>query len=185
MPSFVCEARLEAVIAAMFPRRSHFALFVSILFALATRQSEAWVVGLDRLAASRRTTHHHRTTTTTTALTMVESISVAIIGSDNHDQIGQELADSVQRWLDSEWMPQEVHRRLGEACKQSYVACREAGQDDLMMIMTTTADNLSDKWDDEYNKDAFVGAWDVTNYVSDFLTAKAGIEGCQCSATIH
>ena len=169
---------------AMSPRQSHFALFVFVLFALAA-YSEAWVASrpLHQVAYSSPPRKHHRLTTNT-ALAMVESVSVASIGSDNHEEIGQELADSVQRWLDVEFMPQDVHVRVGLSCKQSYVACREAGHDDLMMIMTTTADDLTENWD-EYHMDVFVGAWDITNYVSDFLTAKAGIEGCECSATIH
>ena len=116
------------------------------------------------------------------ALAMVEGISVAPL--DNHAQVGDEIAGSVQRWLDFEWMPQQVHEQFGESCKQSYIKCREAGQDDLMAIMTTITDDLNDKWA-EYDKDAFVNAWDISNYVSDFLTEKVGIEGCACSAQIH
>lgn len=116
-------------------------------------------------------------------LRMVESLTLEDI-SDNHDEVGQELADSLQRMLDTEWMPQEVHARMAASVKQSYVNCRESGEADLMAIMTTTADDLMEKWN-EYDKDAFVNAWDISNYVSDFLTSKTGVQGCECTQKIY
>jgi len=81
-------------------------------------------------------------------------------------------------------MPQEVHKQMGNTAKESYVTCREMGEDDLMTIMTTIADDLTDKWD-EYDADAFIGAWDIANYVSDYLVHLSGNERCDCSAEIH
>jgi hypothetical protein len=115
----------------------------------------------------------------------VESISVERIGHDNHEQIGDELAKSVQQWLDAEWMPQHVHAAMGLECKRSYVKCRQAGLVDLMDIMTATADDLTDNWRVMYDKESFVGVWDIVNYVSDFLIKKTGLEGCECSSKIY
>lgn len=121
------------------------------------------------------------TTRTTTARFMVESMNVKNLGIED---VGEELAGSVQRWLDFEWMEQELHVKLGESCKASYIKCRQEGQDDLMVIMMAVVDDLTENWK-EYDKDAFVNAWDISNYVSDFLTEKTGVEGCGCSSTIH
>ena len=101
------------------------------------------------------------------------------------DTFGQEMAESIQRWLDFEWMPQEIHAKMGQSCKQSLLHCHQDGVDDLMSVMMTVANDLQDDWDKEYEQDAFVSSWDVTNYVSDYLTKKSGIEGCECSARIH
>ena len=114
---------------------------------------------------------------------MVESIRLDNL-EDNHDAVGTELAGSLQRMLDSEWMPQEVHRQVADQVKATYVACRQGGEDDLMAIMTATADQLMANWKD-YDKDMFVGAWDISNYVSDWLTAKTGVEGCECNSRIY
>lgn len=114
---------------------------------------------------------------------MVESLSLETLG-DNHEAIGSDLSGSVQRWLDAEWMPQDVHVKMGESCKVSYMQCRQEGVADLMSIMMQVADDLTEDWR-EYDKDAFVNAWDVTNYVSDYLTAKTGVEGCECTARIY
>lgn len=114
---------------------------------------------------------------------MVESLSLELMG-DNHEEVGVDLAGSVQRWLDAEWMPQDVHVKMGESCKLSYVQCRKEGESDLMAIMMQVADDLSEDWG-QYDKDAFVNAWDVSNYVSDYLTSKSGVEGCECAARIY
>jgi hypothetical protein len=94
------------------------------------------------------------------------------------------LAISIQKWLDHEWMPQTIHEQLGEAAKASYIACRLRGDDDVGTILLQVADDLSETWA-LYDKDAFINAWDVANYVSDYLIRTSGNEGCQCSAVIH
>ena len=133
----------------------------------------------------------HQPTTTTTRrrrrrhrffMSVVESVSVESL--HDHETVGAELSKSIQRWLDAEWMPQSVHQQMGESCQQSYLNCRQRGEDDLMTIMTTVAGDLEEKWS-EYDKDAFVGPWDITNYVSDFLTERAGLERCSCSSQIY
>lgn len=93
------------------------------------------------------------------------------------------MAKSIALWLDDEWMPQEVHARMGASAKFTYVACRERGETDIMSIMMSVADDLDKRWA-EYDKDAFVNAWDVGNYVADYLTKRSGIEGCECSNTV-
>jgi hypothetical protein len=113
----------------------------------------------------------------------VESISVANMG-DNHEAVGEDLAGSVQRWLDAEWMPQEVHVQMGQSCKRTYMTCREEGEVDLMALMMQTADDLNENWG-QYDKDAFVNAYDISNYVSDYFTNKAGVEGCECLTKIY
>lgn len=104
--------------------------------------------------------------------------------SENHEDVGQELAESVQRMLDNEWMPQEIHFKMGQIVKMSYMQCRQSGQSDLMTIMTTVADNLNAHWH-EYDAETFVNAWDIANYVSDWLVFQTGAEGCECANKIY
>lgn len=101
----------------------------------------------------------------------------------DHDVEGQQLADSIVRWLDAEWMPQEVHVRMAASAKASYVLCREGGKDDVMDIMMQISADLDGEWA-RYDKDAFVNAWDVGNYAADYLIKKSGNEGCACSSEI-
>ena len=115
----------------------------------------------------------------------VDTIRLDGLG-DDHEQVGADLGASVQRWLDAEWMPQEIHAQIGESCAASYVICRrDKNTDDIMTIMTQVADDLTKVWFEKYDADAFVNAWDVSNYVSDYLTNVSGNEGCECSTPVH
>lgn len=111
--------------------------------------------------------------------------ALSLVALDNHEAVAAALAGSVQRWLDAEWMPQDCHRAIGEACGATYVRCRIAeGETDLAAVMLAVADALAGDWTEAYD-DAFVNAWDVANYVSDYLTKELGVEGCECSARIY
>lgn len=72
---------------------------------------------------------------------------------------------------------------MGESVKATYVKCRDAGETEIMTIMVAVAEDLTAKWS-EYDADAFVNAWDVANYVADYMTKRVGIDGCDCSIPI-
>jgi len=80
-------------------------------------------------------------------------------------------------------MPQDIHVQMGISVKATYIQCRNDGINDVAEIMTEVTDKLCEKWS-EYNADAFVNAWDVGNYVADYLIAKSGSETCGCSTKI-
>mmetsp|Transcript_34759 Transcript_34759/g.41578 ORF Transcript_34759/g.41578 Transcript_34759/m.41578 type:complete len:188 (-) Transcript_34759:405-968(-) len=102
----------------------------------------------------------------------------------NHEEEGSRLAVSIAGWLDEEWMPQEVHVKMGESAKRSFVSARESGENTIAPIMMKVAGDLEDNWA-EYDADAFVNAWDIGNYVADYLMDRVGNEGCGCSAKIY
>ncbi len=102
---------------------------------------------------------------------------------DDHEKEGQLMADSIVAWLDFEWMPQQVHIDMAECAKNSYIMCREAGQNDVMDVMMQISNDLDKNWE-KYNDDAFVNAWDIGNYCSDYLVKRSGNEGCECSSQI-
>jgi hypothetical protein len=175
----------------MLTRKSLIPLFLA---AACSSVVKGWVTNtqlLLQLPRKQQQQSFKKKTRVATALNMVESISLGsessrLAGITDHDQVGQEMAGSVQRWLDAEWMVQDIHVRMGASCARSYVKCRvELQTDDLMTIMMQVAEDLQKDWNDQYHKDAFVNAWDVANYVSDYLTAKSGIPGCECNAKIH
>ncbi|CAB9519802.1 expressed unknown protein [Seminavis robusta] len=155
--------------------------FAFLLAILAAKESQAWV---QQNVLSRNSFKIGPTRVSPVVLrSSVDSVSLT--GFENHEEEGTKMAKSIAAWLDSEWMPQEVHVRMGESAKKSYIKCREAGDDDLMNIMSTVADDLTSKWFEEYDADAFVGAWDIANYVSDYLVQVSGQEGCECSNKVY
>lgn len=112
----------------------------------------------------------------------IQMVSLEGLG-DDHEAVGETMAKSIAAWLDDEWLPQEVHVKMGTSVKNTYVSCRSKGIDDVAEIMTEVTDDLFERWA-EYDADAFVNAWDVGNYVADYLIAKSGSETCGCSTQI-
>lgn len=112
----------------------------------------------------------------------VETVSLSGLG-DDHEAVGENMAKSVAAWLDDEWLPQEIHIKMGISVKNTYIECRNKGLDDIADIMTQVTDDLYENWA-VYNADAFVNAWDIGNYVADYLIAKSGSETCGCSTKI-
>lgn len=72
---------------------------------------------------------------------------------------------------------------MGMSAKQSYIKARLEGDEDLMSIMMKVIDDLNNDWD-KYNADAFVNAFDIGNYVSDYLVQATGNEGCSCNTPV-
>jgi len=113
----------------------------------------------------------------------VEVVSLEAL--EDHETEGALMATSIVKWLDSEWMQQEVHVEMAESAKASYITCRQEGDTEIMSIMMAIAEDLNRDWFEKYDADAFVNAWDISNYVSDYLTHRTGSETCECSSKIY
>merc|ERR1719291_47579 len=101
----------------------------------------------------------------------IEPISLDSLGED-HASVGTKMKESIVSWLDAEWIPQEVHIQMASSAENTYITCRESGEDDIAEIMLKVVDNLNDDWK-KFDKDAFVNAWDIGNYVADYLSNRA------------
>lgn len=75
------------------------------------------------------------------------------------------LRDRVQHWLDDEWIEQACHVDIAEHAAASYVAARRQGLTDLGEILVQLGTDLESV--DFY--EAYVGPWDVANYVAEVL----------------
>ena len=113
----------------------------------------------------------------------IEVVSLERLSSD-HEAEGTRMALSLAGWLDQEWMPQQVHKDMAESAKQSYIKCRLAGENDIMSVMYQVGQDLESNWKQYDDDGSFVNAWDVSNYVSDYLNDRTGNESCECSAQI-
>jgi hypothetical protein len=143
-------------------------------FLLLLSTVSAWVMPYTRVASPQ------------TRLTMSSEVrSVSLEDLEDHDEEGARMAKSITAWLDAEWMPQEVHVQMAESAKKSYISCRQEGDNEIMSIMMQIANDLDKDWMEKYDADAFVNAWDVSNYVSDYLTHRTGSETCECSNKIY
>ena len=53
----------------------------------------------------------------------VQLVSLESLG-DDHEAVGENMGKSLAAWLDDEWMPQEIHIKMGISVKNTYVQCR-------------------------------------------------------------
>ena len=67
--------------------------------------------------------------------------------SDTHAD-GIFLKESIQRWLDEEYIPQDVHEELGEEVRKVYVTKRNAGDIpiDFMLVCHMLENDLESKF---------------------------------------
>lgn len=89
---------------------------------------------------------------------LVQTVSLESL--ENHEQEGTFLAESIRKWLDDEWIPQEVHIKMAESAQKSYIKCRQNGDDDVMDILLAISNDLESSWQ-EYDAESFVNAWDI------------------------
>eukprot|EP00953_Heterococcus_sp_UTEX-ZZ885_P031584 16557-Heterococcus_DN1.PRE.4 len=88
------------------------------------------------------------------------------------------LARAVQLHLDQEWLTQACHEQIGAEVANIYLSSAvERGVTDLNELIMDVGTGL-ESFD---MGDAFVGAWDVANVVSDFMIAYMGLETAACS----
>ncbi len=78
------------------------------------------------------------------------------------------LKKTIASWLDKEYIPQEIHMKLGGHVETQYCALRSEGIHDLGELLIRLGTEL-EKVDME---DAFVNAWDVANKAADLLIAR-------------
>ncbi|CAM9980759.1 unnamed protein product [Ectocarpus fasciculatus] len=98
--------------------------------------------------------------------------------AETADEYAAFLSESIREHLDDEWIEQECHKGIGEEVARLYLAAFEKGDTD----MTTLVLDIGSAMEQYDMGDAFVGAWDIANLVSDFLMEKMGAETSGCSA---
>lgn len=125
-----------------------------------------------------------RSVSASTSLFSVSSMSLEHLDPD-HEVEGTRIAASIVKWLDTEWMPQTVHVEMAESAKLSYMASRTSGETDVMGILVRVSEDLERDWR-LYDKDAFNNAWDIGNYVSDYIASRAAdTDDCKCASKIY
>ena len=60
---------------------------------------------------------------------MKDGVSLTSLG--DNEEVGVFLSTCIMRWLDDEYIPQDIHRILGEAVQKIYIKGRKDGVTDL------------------------------------------------------
>lgn len=116
---------------------------------------------------------------------IVTARPVAPINVDklDDDLTGKLIEAELVDMLDREWIEQDCHRVLGRRARESYASARAAGLDDIGGILQHVGEALTS--DAEGFDEAYVGPWDVANFVSDVLMARTSGDDdrCACSSS--
>ena len=102
---------------------------------------------------------------------------VSLMNLKDFETEGRFLRDSIVRWLDTEYIPQECHVRIANKVDAMYGILRKNGVNDLGELLMEVGTGL-ESFDMER---AFVNSWDVANKVADLLMIRMGRELCECS----
>eukprot|EP00930_Biecheleria_cincta_P000867 TRINITY_DN10205_c0_g1_i1.p1 TRINITY_DN10205_c0_g1~~TRINITY_DN10205_c0_g1_i1.p1 ORF type:complete len:252 (+),score=28.71 TRINITY_DN10205_c0_g1_i1:46-801(+) len=84
------------------------------------------------------------------------------------------LSFVITRYLDEEWMEQDVHRRIGDAVAKVYADARASGEDDLISVLASLSYGLKDAWRPSGFDEAFEGPVDVANRAAELLMLRMG-----------
>lgn len=87
---------------------------------------------------------------------------------------GQWLRESLQKWLDEEFLPEPANAKIAERAKQIYVRQRLEGENDLGSLVVAIVTEMQ-----AFNfTESFYGEFAVANAVSDLILDSLGIDRC-------
>ena len=107
-----------------------------------------------------------------------DGVSLSVL--DNVKGDGDWLASQIQLWLDTEWIKQPVHEKIGRSVSEIYVKGRMAETQDLTDMLMEIGTGLEAVSFDDPEGDAYVNAWDVANKASDLLMLRLDRKLCDC-----
>ncbi len=99
---------------------------------------------------------------------------VTLPPSEDLLQEGAWLTDALQRWLDRQFIPEDVNRKIAQRASQVYVRQRMEGEDDLGSIVIAIVVEMR-SFD---FSNSFFGEFSVANSVSELLMDRLGIQPC-------
>ena len=106
---------------------------------------------------------------------MAEPIeAITLPPSQNPLQEGEWLQNVLLRWLDEEFLPEQVNQQIAQRAAQIFVRQRMEGENDLgsLVIVIVTEMQAFD-----FSK-SFYGEFAIANAVSDLLLESLGIDRC-------
>lgn len=106
---------------------------------------------------------------------MAEPISsITLPPVENPEQEGAWLKPALHKWLDEQFIPEDVNRAIAERATQIYMRQRMEGENDVgsLVIAIVTEMKAFDF------SQSFFGEFAIANAVSDLLLDSLGIESC-------
>ncbi|WP_204106811.1 MULTISPECIES: hypothetical protein [Spirulina sp. CCY15215] len=95
----------------------------------------------------------------------------------DHQKEGEWLLQTLQTWLDHEFLPEPVNREIARRASQIFVRQRLEGENDLGSLVIAIVTEMQ-----EFDfSQSFYGEFAVANAVSDLILESLGIDRC-CGA---
>lgn len=106
---------------------------------------------------------------------MAEPIeAVTLPPSQNPLQEGEWLQNVLLRWLDEEFLPEQVNQQIAQRAAQIFVRQRMEGENDLGSLVIAIVTEMQAF---DFSK-SFYGEFAIANAVSDLLLESLGIDRC-------
>lgn len=86
------------------------------------------------------------------------------------------LGFMIARYLDEEWVELPVHGTIGDTVGRLYMEARNAGDDDLIAVLSKISYALKDMWSAAGFDESFEGPVDIANRAAEFLMLHQGRE---------
>ncbi|MGB7444745.1 MAG: hypothetical protein WA919_27065 [Coleofasciculaceae cyanobacterium] len=94
--------------------------------------------------------------------------------AQNPQQEGEWLQDALVRWLDQEFLPEQVNQKIAHRASQIFVRQRMEGENDLGSLVIAIVFEMQ-TFD---FRESFYSEFAVANAVSDLLLESLGIDRC-------
>lgn len=106
---------------------------------------------------------------------MAEPIeAITLPPSQNPLQEGEWLQNVLLRWLDQEFLPEQVNQQIAQRAAQIFVRQRMEGENDLGSLVIAI---ITEMQAFDFSK-SFYGEFAIANAVSDLLLESLGIDRC-------
>jgi len=106
---------------------------------------------------------------------MAEPIeAITLPPSQNPLQEGEWLQNVLLRWLDQEFLPEQVNQQIAQRAAQIFVRQRMEGENDLGSLVIAIVTEMQAF---DFSK-SFYGEFAIANAVSDLLLDSLGIDRC-------
>jgi hypothetical protein len=92
----------------------------------------------------------------------------------NAQQEGEWLRESLNNWLDQEFLPEPVNQQIAERASQIFVRQRMEGENDLGSLVIAI---LTEMQSFDF-RESFYSEFAIANAVSDLLLQSLGIDRC-------
>ncbi|KJH73140.1 hypothetical protein [Aliterella atlantica] len=100
--------------------------------------------------------------------------AITLPPSQNPLQEGEWLQDVLLKWLDAEFLPEQVNQQIAQRAAQIFVRQRMEGENDLGSLVLAIVTEMQAF---DFSK-SFYGEFAIANAVSDLLLESLGIDRC-------